>query len=72
MSSINARDAMNFYTTAEIVEQIRAHARSLGMTPAQLCRAAGVADSTYRRWRLGEFRPKQSTVEKLLRFRKGA
>ncbi len=36
------------------------------MTPGELVRATGVADSTWLRWRLGMHRPNLRTLEKIL------
>ena len=52
----------------DFIGRIRVHAASLGMTPGELVRAAGVADSTWLRWRLGMHSPNMRTLEKILAY----
>ncbi len=52
----------------ELLQEVREHAASLGMTPLELCRAAGVADSTWHRWRAGSYAPQLRTLRMLLDF----
>lgn len=57
-----------YKTTAEHVEAVENHARSLGLSPYQLCDRAGVAQSTLRRWRRGDFHPSYTALRKLLEY----
>ncbi len=52
----------------DFIRNVQEHARSLGMTPGELFRAAKVADSTWLRWRLGMHRPNLGTLEKILTY----
>jgi len=52
----------------DYLEQVRRHAGSLGMTPLELVRAAGVNESTWRRWRAGTFAPQTRTLDRLLSY----
>jgi len=52
----------------DYLERVRSHARSLGMTPGELFKAVGVADSTWLRWRLGMHSPNLRTLEKILTY----
>ncbi len=54
---------------AEIMQEVRDHAATLGMTPLELCRAAGVADSTWHRWRAGSYEPQTRTLRMLLEYK---
>lgn len=52
----------------DFLENIRAKARGLGVTPAGLCALAGVHPTTFDRWRRGETTPQLGTLRRILDY----
>jgi transcriptional regulator with XRE-family HTH domain len=50
----------------EIVEGLVTRSRQVGLTMGEVCRAAGIAESTPSRWRSGKFMPKLRTLSLLM------
>lgn len=53
----------------DYLKEIASHADALGLTPAQLCVAAGMAKSTWYRWLKGAVAPNTGSIRKLLAYR---
>lgn len=60
---------MQVTITEDYMAQVAAHAASLGLTPAELCKRAGMAESTWYRWKRGEVAPNTGSLRKLLGYR---
>jgi predicted transcriptional regulator len=49
----------------ETVNQLEARAHALGLGTAELCKLAGIAPSTFNRWKAGETSPTFATISKV-------
>jgi len=48
-----------------VVEDLEAQARARGLSISEVCREAGVARSTFTRWKSGDHTPNFRTIQKI-------
>ena len=51
--------------SASVVEDLEAQAREAGKSISEVCREAGVARSTFTRWKSGSHEPNIRTLQKI-------
>ncbi len=51
--------------SASVVEDLEAQAREAGKSISEVCRQAGVARSTFTRWKSGDNEPNVRTLQKI-------
>ena len=51
--------------TTSVVEALEAQAREAGKSISEVCRQAGVARSTFTRWKSGSHEPNMRTIQKI-------
>jgi len=56
----------NFSETGNPVRMIEDRAKTIGLSIAEICRRAGIANSTFKRWKSGQTEPQFRVYRKLL------
>lgn len=58
---------IQFTPFSEVVSQIETGLSDKGLTVADLCRKAGIAQTTWGRWKGGKFQPRDETKELVIK-----